>query len=495
MSGMKPSIYAAIDLGATSGRVIIASYDGNKIKQIDESRFLNEPVMVNGSVYWDILNLYKHIEKGLCQVKHKGKIKSIAVDTWGNDFALFDKRGYMLENPLHYRDDSSIGIPEKLYEIVPKKDVYAITGIQNMRLNGLYRLFAMAKTKRVSYRNAHHLLMIPDIITYFLTGEMMNEYTNASTTQMLDINTGDWAYGFLEALGINSALFQTPVLPCRIQHRIKNIDLGGEAVLSVIGTHDTASAVAAVPSMEKDFIYISSGTWSLVGTETEKAIVNHKTYSENFTNEGGIFGRNRILKNVMGMWLLEEVRREWNAIGEDVCYEKIIKEAKKAVPFSRIVDPDDSSFIKSGNMTQKINVFLQKTNQKSIESIGEITRCIFDSLAFKYRYVIETISEITGKPYKTIHVVGGGSKNEMLNQITADVCKRELIAGPSEATAIGNILTQAVACGELNGLIEIRDVSRDSSDIKRYYPENVLTAEENYFRFKETIMNYEFKRC
>lgn len=477
---MKNKTYVAIDLGATSGRVVSGDFDGNKLSLLEEHRFINNPVSTLGTVYWDILFIYQNILKGLKKSSSKNDISSVAVDSWGSDYGLFDKAGKMLENPIHYRDNMSKGVPEKIYKIYSNEALYNKTGIQHMRLNALYRIFSMAKSNYTAYENAERFLMIPDIITYFLTGEMINEFTNATTTQMVDAEKKDWAYDMLSGLGINTSIFKKPETAGEKQiPLLKNI-LGKDVRLSIVGTHDTASAVAAVPSTEKDFIYISSGTWSLVGTETDAPIINEKSVKYNFTNEGGVFNKNRFLKNVMGMWILEELRREWDSRGESLSYPEIIEQTNQAKPFKRIIDPDNAEFGDMGDMENKINSFLQKTGQPVAKTVGEFSRCLFESLALKYKYVIEKISDITGITYHSVHIVGGGSKNMLLNQLTADVCEMEVIAGPEEATAAGNILMQSYACRDIGGIIDLREIVKNSFVLKNFKPNKSIKAKEGY---------------
>ena len=462
--------YAAIDLGATSGRVVTGTFNGKTIALREEHRFQNEPVKAYGTVFWDILNLYQNVLAGLNKAAATAGVDSVGIDTWGNDFALFDHAGRMLENPVHYRDEMSKDAQQKLYTQIAPSMLYQTTGIQHLRLNGLFRLYAMCINNYTAYEKASTFLMIPDVLTYFLTGEMINEETNASTTQMLSVQTGNWAYQMLESLGINTRLFLRPTQANHQQFRLQGGILGGQAKLSVVGTHDTACAVAAVPTKEERFIYISSGTWSLVGTETESPVINEDAMRYNFTNEKGVFSRNRLLKNVMGMWVLEELRREWSLQGAKPDYDQIIEQARVATPFLRIIDPDEPQFHEIGNMSAKINRYLAQTNQPKASSVGEFARCIFESLALRYRTVIEQISELTGFTYQAVHVVGGGARNSLLNQMIADACGIEVIAGPEEATALGNLLMQAVVCGELSSLRDIRHISMMSCIVKEFEP-------------------------
>ncbi len=480
--GMNNS-YVAIDLGATSGRVVSSAFDGKRVILKEENRFLNEPVTVHNTVYWDVLNMYQNILIGIHKASKNGSIASLGIDTWGSDFGLFDKKGHMLENPIHYRDDMSKGMPEAVYEMLPAEQLYNLTGIQHMRLNGIYRLFYMAQNAYVPYTSAKNLLLMPDIFAYFLTGEMLSEYTEATTTQMVDAGTNNWAYEALGQLGINTTLLRKPVLPGSIQVDTLKSELPFNCKLSIVGTHDTASAVAAVPASEADFIYISSGTWSLVGTEIKQPMINEMSRANNFTNEGGVFGTIRLLKNVMGMWILEELRRFWASTGNVLSYDEIIAKTEKAQPFARLINPDEPEFFESEKMEEKINAFLHKTKQPMAVCPGEFSRCLFDSLALKYRYVIDTIKTMTAKTYRSVHVVGGGAKNKMLNQMVANVTGMTVLAGPEEATALGNILMQAAACGDISGLGQLREVVRNSCDIKVFLPEQIGIEEEAYQRF------------
>ncbi len=474
--------YVAVDLGATSGRVVAGEFDGRKLSLSERHRFLNDPVKLHDTIYWDILYIFKNVVQGIKKAGEECAVQSVGIDSWGSDFILLDKDGRMQENPMHYRDELTKGIPEKLYETIPASAVYQKTGIQHMRLNGIYRLYAMHLNRFSAYENAKDFLMIPDALTYFLTGEKLNEHTNATTTQMVSAVTGDWAYDMLSELGINTQIFHKPVVAK--DTRLKLLDGYGGAKLSVIGTHDTACAVAAVPSREEHFIYISSGTWSLVGTETDAPIINELSMHVNFTNEGGVMNKNRLLKNVMGMWILEELRREWEADAVSCSYPEIIDQAGRAEPYRRIIDPDKPEFMDMGGMSEKVNANLRASGQPEAQSVGEFARCLFDSLALCYRNVISQIKALTGKEYQTIHIVGGGSRNSFLNQIIADVCGMQVTAGPVEATAAGNILTQAYVCGDISGLAELRTILADSFPAQVFEPRNDPQVPEAYGKFQ-----------
>lgn len=480
--------YAAVDLGATSGRVVTGIFDGKTIELREEHRFPNEPVSAYGTVFWDILNLYQNVLTGLNKAA-TDEIASVGIDTWGNDFALFDHAGRMLENPVHYRDEMSKTAQQLLYTKLSPETIYRTTGVQHLRLNGLFRLYAMSIHHYSAYEKASTFLMIPDVMTYFLTGEMINEQTNASTTQMLHAQTGDWANQMLESIGLNPGIFLPPIQARHHQFSLLRGVCAGNAKLSVVGTHDTACAVAAVPATEKKFIYISSGTWSLVGTETDSPMISASAMRYNFTNERGIFSTNRLLKNVMGMWILEELRREWAKLGEKTDYDQLINLAEQATPFLRLIDPDATQFLDIGNMSEKVNAFLTQTNQPRASSPGEYARCLFESLALRYKTVIRQISELTGCAYSTVHVVGGGARNDLLNQMIADASGLQVVAGPIEATAMGNLLTQAAVCGELSGLSELRRVSAASSQLRVFEPKNFEQYQLAYHQFLLRMKN------
>lgn len=483
----------AADLGASSGRVILGKYDGSRLKIEEANRFVNSPVYANGVLYWDILGLYREIKHGFKEVCKNGKndIASIGIDTWGNDFGLLDNKGKLVSNPVHYRDNRTQGMMEKVFSIVQKESVFKQTGIQFMSLNGLYQLFSMFYNREPAVDIAETLLLIPDLLVYFLTGVKISEFTNATTTQMHNPNTMDWARDLINNLGIAEKIFTGIVQPGTIIGKLTDDNAAefcfGNTKIVAVAEHDTGSAVVAVPADEDDFIYISSGTWSLIGVELKKPVINETTFKYNFTNEGGAFGTYRLLKNVMGLWIVQECKRYWDSMGEECTFAQLEEEAWNSEPFKCLIDPDDDLFLNPGNMPSNIAAFCLETGQNPPETKGEYARCIMESLALKYRYVIERIEEITGKIYGTINIVGGGVKDRMLCSFTSCSTGRKVVAGPVEATSIGNIVMQAVALGEIGSLREARQIVKNSFPVKEYSPEMKTTWNEAYSNFLKII--------
>lgn len=483
----------AIDLGASSGRVLLGKFDGNRIKLEELKRFVNAPVRVRGTLYWDILRLFGDIKHGFEEAKKSGHtdIASIGIDTWGNDFGLLDKKGKLLGNPIHYRDDRTIGMMEKVFERVSRWDVFQHTGIQFMRLNGFYQLFSMVYNKEPELEIAEKLLTIPDLLVYFLTGETVGEFTNVTTTQMFNPMTADWDRELMCTLEIPEKIFPPIVRPGTILSNLSE-DILNEfpfrrAKVISVAQHDTASAVAAVPAEEEDFVYISSGTWALMGVEVTKPIINEKTFRHNFSNEGGVFDTYRLLKNVMGLWIIQECKRAWSLEGEEYSFAELEKLGYAAKPFKCFIDPDEERFVSPGDMPAKIIAYCRETGQDEPENKGEIVRCVMESLALKFRYVLEMIEQITSKKYRAIHILGGGVKDRMMCQFTADSTNKKVIAGPIEATAVGNILMQLTALGEINSIAEARQVVRNSFHTEEYSPKNNNDWNQAYDRFVKFI--------
>ena len=483
----------AIDLGASSGRVMLSKFDGKILRLEEVNRFSNLPVEVNGTTYWDILGLYREVEQGLKLVKANGHtdIASIGIDTWGNDFGLLDKKGSLLGNPVHYRDNRTLGMMEKVFEIVPKEKIFEQTGIQFMRLNGLYQLFSMVYEKQPVLEIADKLLLIPDLLVYYLTGIKMSEFTNATTTQMYNYQQADWAKTMLGDLAIPTRIFTDIIAPGTVIGKMtdKNSKEFGfnNALVTSVAQHDTGSAVVAIPTAEEDFAYISSGTWSLLGTELKKPVINEKAFKYNFTNEGGAFGTYRLLKNVMGLWILQECKRFWDDKGEVNSFAQLEEMVWKAEPFKHLIDPDHELFLEPGHMPEKISKYCEDMGKEPPVSKGEFVRCIMESLALKYRYVLEKMEDITGKTYETVHIVGGGAKNKMLCAFTARATVKRVLAGPVEATAIGNVLVQAIALKEIGNLREARAIVKKSFPTAEYQPEAVKEWQDAYLKFEKLI--------
>ena len=468
--------YLAFDLGAESGRVVLGRFDGERVTLEEVHRFPNMPIRLPDGLHWDVLRIFAEIKEGLTRAASlagEGGIQGIGVDTWAVDFGLLDRDGSLVGNPYHHRDERTEGMLEEAFRRVPKEEIYGTTGIQFLRINTLYQLLAMEKSPLLEAGET--LLMVPDLLNYWLTGEKACEYTNATSTQLYDLERDGWATEMMERLGIPARLFPRIISPAMelgplLPEVAEEASLNGEVPVIAVASHDTASAVVAVPAEVESFAYVSSGTWSLVGVETPQAVTTTEAMEANFTNEGGLGGRTRLLKNVMGLWLLQECRREWAKDGEGYSYEELVRLAEEAPAFSAFVDPDHSSFMAPGGMLGRIRSFCEETGQDPPRGPGEISRCIFDSLALKYRHVIEQAERLSGRPVEAIHVVGGGSRNALLCQLTADTTRLPVLAGPVEATAMGNVMVQALARGRVNSLEEIRAVVRHSAEATRYEP-------------------------
>ena len=444
---MKSLKMLGIDLGASSGRGIIGEFDGGRLSLRENHRFTNDPVIQNGRFSWDILRIFHEIKNSIRQSVLDGEnIASIGIDTWGVDYGFIDKNGYLLSNPVHYRDTRTEGIPEEIDSILPLSELYAKTGIQSMNFNTVYQLYAHAKLNPEHFADGNKMLFIPDLLGYFLTGKMATEYTIASTGALLDAERREYALDMLAKLGIPQHVFCDIVYPGHelgdlLPQVIEEVGQTDAKVLK-IASHDTASAVMAVPSKEESFIYISSGTWSLMGTETKSPIINDESCRLNFTNEGGAENTIRFLKNIMGLWILQESRRQWKREGKDFSFGQL-SEMAAAVPCRRsLINPEDKRFGVPGNMPRRIAEFCRETNQPVPESEGEFVRCILDSLALKYRETVENIAAFTPKAPAAIHIVGGGSQDKLLCRAAADACGLPVYAGPVEATAIGNLKVQ-----------------------------------------------------
>ena len=480
----------AIDLGASSGRGIVGTFNGKTISLEEIHRFSNDPVIVGGRMYWDILRIFHEIKQAIGKTVVSGrKIATMGIDTWGVDYALLDRNGQMLSNPVHYRDTRTAGAQELVSKTVSPEELYAATGIQTMNFNTIYQL-AVEDPEKI--RNAARLLQIPDLLNYFLTGKMRNEYTILSTGALLNAAKRDYARDILDRLGYPERLFGEVTMP--------GTDLGGllpqvmgetgktDLHVYTVASHDTASAVIAVPSREQDFIYISSGTWSLMGTELPEPLINGQSRELNFTNEGGALGTIRFLKNIMGLWIIQESRRQWKREGNDYSFAQLEAWAKECAPLRCFVNVDDQSFATPGNMPERIREYCRRTGQYVPQTVGEVVRCIYESLALKYRTVAEMIEKLRGKPAKVIHVVGGGTKDQFLSRMTADACGIPVAAGPEEATAIGNLMMQAIALGDVADLKQAREVVSASFELKRYEPDPERSLwDDAYGRYCDVI--------
>ncbi len=443
----KASKFLAFDFGAESGRALLGIIEDNKLNLKEIHRFPNGPVKTLGHIHWDVLRLFSEVKQGLklAVSQTDGKIEGIGVDTWGVDFGLLGEDGELLGNPYHYRDSRTNGIMEELFKVVPKREVFENTGIQFMQFNTVYQLYSMIKKNSSALKCASTMLMMADLFNYWLTGEKVCEFSNATTTQFYNPHTKDWAYDMLNKLSIPTSILPKIINPGTVigpLHHDLADELGISSNIPVIApaTHDTGSAVAAVPATGSNHIYLSSGTWSLMGVELDEPLINDKSYELNYTNEGGVGNKFRFLKNIMGLWIVQECRRTWQAAGEDISYADLTQMAEQSEGFVSIIDPDAPVFLPPGDMPQRIRDFCRETGQPVPESKGEIVRCVLDSLALRYRKTIEGLEELLGKKLGPLHIVGGGTQNKLLCQLTADATEKTSIAGPIEATAIGNVL-------------------------------------------------------
>ncbi len=481
--------FLALDLGAESGRAILGQFDGRRLNLLELHRFLNGPVRLPDGLHWDVLRLWSEIKTGLgLAVQEQGDgLVGVGLDTWGVDFALLDRDGVLIGNPYHYRDSRTDGMLEEAFRRVPREEIFAQTGIQFMQLNSLYQLLSMVVRRSPALEIAATFLTMPDLFNYWLSGRRVCEFSIATTTQCYNPRTGDWARPLLERLGIPSHIFPQIIPPATVLGELlpEVAEETGCGRLPVIAPacHDTGSAVAAVPAANEDFVYISSGTWSLMGAEVREPIINEQSLAFDLTNEGGVGGTFRFLKNIMGLWLVQECRRTWAREGEELSYDELTALAASAPPLRSFVDPDASVFLKPGDMPARIRDFCAQTGQPVPQSKGEIIRCALESLALKYRWVLERLEEIMGRRLEPIHIVGGGTRNRLLNQFAADATGRQVIAGPVEATAAGNIITQMMALKHIASLREGRQIIRDSFEVTFYEPGALGGWDDAYERF------------
>ena len=479
--------YIAVDLGAESGRVMLGSISADKLALEEVHRFSNGPIEEGGTLQWDFERLLSEIKNGIGKaVKQAGSgVSGIGVDSWGVDFGLLDAGGKLIEKPYHYRDSRTNAMMDKAFELMGKRNIYESTGIQFMQLNSLYQVLAMRLANSDALAKTKQLIFIGDLFSYFLCGQAFGEYSLASTSQMMDMKTGQWSKAIFDELSlpidIMPDIVETGTVVGKLTETIAQ-ELGCSRI-PVIATasHDTASAVAAVPAeQDNHWAYLSSGTWSLMGVEVSRAIVNDKTFQYEFTNEGGVENTIRLLKNIMGLWLMQECRRQWQREGVELSYPEMTDMAQKAEPFARHIEVDYSGFLAPGDMPERINRYLAETGQKTIDDKGQMMRVILESLALKYRVVMERIEDITGQNIDCLHIVGGGIQNELLCQFTANAIGKKVVAGPIEATASGNLLIQAKAAGQIKTLAELRKIVRNSFELKEYQPQEAALWEEQY---------------
>lgn len=490
---MSEQCYLAIDLGAESGRAILGAFDGERLTLREAHRFPNIPAALPDGLHWDALRLWNEIGEGIrAAARLVGPaLASVGVDTWGVDFGLLDRQGSLIGNPFHYRDGRTDGMLEAAFARLPREQIFAHTGIQFMQFNTLYQLLALRLAGSPALEYATTLLTMPDLFNYWLTGERVCEFTNATTTQCYDPRRRGWATELLAALDIPQELFAPVVLPATTLGPLRPAvaEALGAGALTVVAPacHDTGSAVAAVPAEGAGFVWISSGTWSVMGIEVAQPLITPQTLAFNLTNEGGVGGTFRCSKNVMGLWLVQECRRHWAARGDDWSYEQLSRLAAQATPLAALIDPDDSTFLKPGDMPARIQAFCERTQQQAPGSPGAIVRCALESVALKYRWVLERLEQVANQRLDPIHIVGGGAQNSLLNQFTADATGRVVVAGPVEATALGNLAMQAVALGQLGSLAEARTLIRRSTTSEIFRPQPAVDWDEAYQRMESFV--------
>ena len=463
----------AIDIGGESGRVIGVSYDGKTFQLNELHRFPNIPSKINGTLYWDILQLWSEIKFGI----EKGRLlkpSCIGVDTWGVDFVLLDAQDNLLSNPVHYRDNRTDGMMEKVFAKIPKEEIFKQTGIQFIPINTLFQMMSLVENNSPILSTAKTFLTIPDLLNFWLTGIKVCEFTNATTTQMYNPLIKEWAKPILEKLHIPVHIFPKVVLPGKKLGQYKSTDV------IAVASHDTGSAVAAIPVQVENYAYISSGTWSLVGLEVTSPLINKAALQVNITNEGGVYGTFRLLKNVIGLWIIQECCRAWQSEGKNYTYDELINLANLEQPLRSFIFPDDPVFLHHGNHPQFIKEFCMMTAQPIPETPGAIIRCVLDSLALTYKDVLIKLLKISGRKTEVVHIVGGGSKNKLLNQLTSNAIGLPVLAGPAEATIIGNATVQLISIGEIGNIQDARQIVSNMTGIKRYEPKNTAIWEEAY---------------
>ena len=475
--------FLAIDLGASNGRVVLGRWDGQRFDLHELHRFANGPVNVLGSLYWDPLRLWSEIKAGMARYgqQFSQPLAGIGLDTWGVDFALLDRAGRLLGNPFQYRDARTDGMMELAFKRAGRSAIFRHTGIQFMQINTLYQLLSMVEARDPQLDAAETLLLMPDLFNYWLTGRTVAEYTIASTSQMLDARRRTWATGLLDQLGIPTAILPPVVDAGTVLGDLRS-DIAGEVgapgtpQVIAVGSHDTASAVAAIPDLGPESAYISSGTWSLIGVETPQPVLSDQALALNLTNEGGVAGDIRLLKNSTGLWLLQESRRQWQRDGHDYSWDELLDLAGKAPAFRSLVDPDDRAFLNPPDMPAAIRAYCRRTGQPEPESVGAVVRCCLESMALASRAVIDSLETLLERRLEVVRIVGGGSQNAMLSKFTADACQRPVVCGPVEATALGNVMVQAIATGQINDIAAGRRAIASSIPLLRYDPEASAAA-------------------
>lgn len=469
--------YLAVDLGASSGRVVLGEWEGSRFTLTDIHRFANGPVRVHDGLYSDVLGLWREITEGIARASRAcgGRLDAVGLDTWGVDFALLDRDGALVGNPRHYRDHRTDGILDLAFERVPRDEIFEATGLQVWQINTLFQLFSMVRTGNAELDAATTLLPLPNLFYYWLGAAQCAEYTEASSTQCLNLRTRAWARELIARLGIRTELFPALVEPGTEIGSLRG-ELASEAGLSgttlvvAVGSHDTASAVGAIPGLDDTSAFISSGTWSVMGIEMPQPVVNVRVLATGFTNEGGIGGKTLLLKNLTGLWLLQECRRHWQRAGQDAGWDQLLELADTAEPFRSLIDPEAPEFLNPQDMPAALRDFCLRTGQPAPSGAGAFVRCCLESLALRYRMTLGELEQLAGRKVAALRIVGGGSQNRLLCQLAADACGVPVIAGPAEATALGNVMAQAIAAGELEGIAEGRAAVGNSVVMDAYEP-------------------------
>ena len=487
---MSTNHFLAFDLGASSGRAILGKLSDGKLDLVEVHRFKNQMSLIHGKYFWNIFNLFDELKTGLkkCISKHNIQPGSIGVDTWGVDYSLITSEGQLIGLPFAYRDHRTDNAMEDFFKIMPKNEAYSLSGIQFMQFNTLFQLFASVKENFSRLKIAESLLFTPDTLNYLFTGVKKNEYTISSTSQLLKPGKPEWEPKLFEAAGIPMQLMGEIVQPGdeigKILPEVQEETGSDEISCIAVASHDTASAIASVPADGGNWAYLSSGTWSLLGIESAVPLVSGQTLKMNFTNEGGVDGTTRFLKNIMGMWLIQECKRIWDE-EKELDWQEIVDLSNAVEPFKSMINPDDSVFLNPGNMPVAIQDYCKKTGQPIPGSKGEIARCIYDSLVLKYKYTIKQIESVTGNKIEKLHIIGGGAHNKMMNQLTADAIGIPVFAGPTEATAIGNLMMQAKAMGVVKSLSEIREIVRNSFEVTEYKSSPEFDWDTAYDKFEK----------
>jgi rhamnulokinase len=500
MADNRAPVYLAVDLGASGGRVLAGQVTRNGLQLDEIHRFSNGGLMQGRRLVWNHLGLWDHILDGLAMAadRYGSAIKSVGVDTWGVDYVLLDRNDDVVGPCFHYRDARTRGAMDEAFQRISRADIFQETGLQFMEINTVYQLFSMRLEQSPLLDVAERFLMMPDYFHWQLSGEKCNEYTNASTTQLLQAETGKWSQRVADRLEIPMHLFGEPIAPGGVLGKItaevaRRTGLSQNVDVLVPATHDTGSAVLAVPATtfapeDPDWCYISCGTWSLMGAELPRPRVNDMCQLFNFTNEGGVNGSIRLLKNISGLWIVQQCRAQWKREGHDWSWDHLVQLAEHAPPMESIIDTDDPALAAPANMPEAIREYCKRTGQPVPQSEGEVIRCALESLVLRYRFVLEHLEQLVGHQLKTIHIVGGGVQNRMLCQLAADACQRTVIAGPVEATALGNVMMQAIGSGELGSILDARQLLRGSSGIREYLPRRGGRWEEGFHRLKQLVL-------